>query len=163
MCRKFLSAKSTPAPPPFRFLSTPTINFEKNNQEDILQFFNKFMNDEIIDYITNETNKYANKWSRTNSSSSRNVWKPLSSDELRIYLALVILESIVRKPEMRHYWSKNPILETPYFAKCMSRNRFDQIKKYLHFVDDETYNPATHPNPKLNKIFPIYFREKYNY
>ncbi|KAF2894023.1 hypothetical protein ILUMI_12150 [Ignelater luminosus] len=112
----------------------------------------------LLDYITNETNKYANKWSRTNSSSSRNVWKPLSSDELRIYLALVILQSIVRKPEMRHYWSKNPILETPFFAKCMSRNRFDQIKKYLHFVDDETYNPATHPNPKLNKIFPIYER-----
>ncbi|KAF2879502.1 hypothetical protein ILUMI_26671 [Ignelater luminosus] len=49
-------------------------------------------------------------------------------------------------------------LKTPFFAKCMSRNRFDQIKKYLHFVDDETYNPATHPNPKLNKIFPIYER-----
>ncbi|KAF2896788.1 hypothetical protein ILUMI_09383 [Ignelater luminosus] len=144
--------KSTPAPPPFRFLGTPTINFEKNDQEDILQFFNKFINDEIIDYITNEMNKYANKWSRTNSSSSRNVWKPLSSDELRIYLALVILQSIVRKPEMRHYWSKNPILETPFIAK------FDQIKKYLHFVDGETYNPATHPNPKLNKIFPIYER-----
>ncbi|KAF2893788.1 hypothetical protein ILUMI_12384 [Ignelater luminosus] len=130
--------KSTPAPLIFRFLSTPTINFEKNDQEDILQCFNKFINDEITDYITNETNKYANKWYRTNSSSSRNVWKPLSSDELRIYLALVILQSIVRKPEMRHYWSKNPILETPFFLN--------------------TYNPATHPNPKLNKIFPIYER-----
>ncbi|KAF2895759.1 hypothetical protein ILUMI_10419 [Ignelater luminosus] len=93
--------KNTPAPPP-------------PFQEDILQFYNKFINDEIIDYIANETNKYGLKPIR------------LVLEMYGIYLALVILQSIVRKPGMKHYWSNNPILKMPFFAKwyCLTMDNF---------------------------------------
>ncbi|KAG8239694.1 hypothetical protein J437_LFUL019172 [Ladona fulva] len=38
----------------------------------------------------------------------------------------------------------------------MSYRRFANIRQYLHFSNNEEYDPLSHPNPKLNKIWPIY-------
>ncbi|CAH1963442.1 unnamed protein product [Acanthoscelides obtectus] len=57
---------------------------------------------------------------------------------------------------MKQYWSKNPLLLTPFFAKCLSNKRFEAVMSNLHFADNETFDAEHHPNPKLNKIWPIY-------
>ncbi|KAG8230873.1 hypothetical protein J437_LFUL011514 [Ladona fulva] len=36
--------------------------------------------------------------------------------------------------------------------------RYISVKRYLHFSDNSTYDPNNHPNPKLNKIWPVYER-----
>jgi len=69
---------------------------------------------------------------------------------------MIMLQSIVVKPQEQLYWSKNPIISTPFFSKLISRRRFLLLKKYLHFANNEEFNPDTHPNPKLNKIWPIF-------
>ena len=53
------------------------------------------------------------------------------------------------------YWSKTEVLETPIFAKLMSMRRYCEIQQFLHFSDNETYDANTHPQPKLNKIWPV--------
>lgn len=72
-----------------------------------------------------------------------------------MFLALTLLQGIVRKPEMEQYWSKNPLLVTPFFIQALSARRFNQIKQYLHFNNNGAYNARTHPFPKLNKISPV--------
>ena len=47
---------------------------------------------------------------------------------------------------------------TFFFYKAMSFNRFQKVKQYLHFANNEAYDSATHPNSKLNKVWPIYNR-----
>ncbi|GFY53048.1 piggyBac transposable element-derived protein 4 [Trichonephila inaurata madagascariensis] len=37
----------------------------------------------------------------------------------------------------------------------MPYNRFCEIHKFLHFVNNETFDPKTHPNPKLYKVWPV--------
>lgn len=64
--------------------------------------------------------------------------------------------SITYKPEEKMYWSQKSCIFTPFFAKTMSYRKYVLIKKYLHFTNNEIYDPATHPNPKLNKIWPVY-------
>ncbi|KAG8237902.1 hypothetical protein J437_LFUL017698 [Ladona fulva] len=38
----------------------------------------------------------------------------------------------------------------------MSYRRYILLKRYLHFVDNSSYKPGNHPNPKLYNIWPIF-------
>lgn len=51
------------------------------------------------------------------------------------------------------YWSTHDVLLTPYWSKVMSRNRFDLISKFLHFVDNEARDPDC--TDRLFKVRPI--------
>lgn len=118
-----------------------------------MQYFENFFNDEVVNIICNETNRYASEYIRTHRKAKP--FAHLTSNELKVFLGLVILQGVVKKPEMEQYWSKNPIIMTPFFLQAMSFRRFKQIKQFLHFSNNAEYNPQTHPNPKLNKIWPI--------
>ncbi len=46
------------------------------------------------------------------------------------------------------YWSTDADVYSPLVAKAMSRDRFDEILRYLHFNDNQNLNT----NDKLTKI-----------
>ncbi|KAG8233815.1 hypothetical protein J437_LFUL008035 [Ladona fulva] len=121
-----------------------------------MQYFDLFFDNNLIDYITNETNRYASQVLRGRASTSTadksQHWRDVTVPEMRVFFALNMLQSIVRKPEIVHYWSRRPILSTPFFGDTMSYRRFTKIRQYLHFVDNDIFDPLTHPNPKLNKM-----------
>ncbi|KAG8233324.1 hypothetical protein J437_LFUL017302 [Ladona fulva] len=151
-CKVRISGHITPAPPRFPFTSVPSINVKLDSDGDILQYFNTFFDDPLVDMITEQTNLYAEQYQ---GKSRCNQWHPTTNEEMRIFFAVNILQCVVCKPEQKFFWTKRPILETPFFSKMMSYRRFVLIKKYLHFSDNEAYNPDTHPQPKLNKIWAI--------
>ena len=43
---------------------------------------------------------------------------------------------LVTKPNLSSYWSTDPALNSPFFPSIMSRDRFLQISRYLHFADN---------------------------
>ncbi|XP_064650011.1 piggyBac transposable element-derived protein 4-like [Lineus longissimus] len=43
---------------------------------------------------------------------------------------------IVKKPVLKHYWSRNPMIETPFFNNTIPRDRALKILKNLHFADN---------------------------
>lgn len=157
---------SPPPPPPrFPFRGTPSINFEIPEPNNVLYFFNKFIDDNIVSHITTETNRYAEQLTRNAPTTSKGLqWRETTDSEIRVFLGLVILQSILKKPDQQLYWSKKSTISTPFFRECMSYQRYCQIKKFLHFSNNEDYNPNEHPNPKLNKIWPIYedFSKKFS-
>ncbi|XP_023226152.1 piggyBac transposable element-derived protein 4-like, partial [Centruroides sculpturatus] len=53
------------------------------------------------------------------------------------------------------YWTKDAKLHILFFGRVISKNRFRDIKRNLHFINNDTYNPDTHPNPKVHKIWLI--------
>lgn len=67
-----------------------------------------------------------------------------------------MLQGLVKKSQLEFYWSKRASIFTPFFNNCMSGRRFKAIRKYLHFMDKETYDPETHPNSKLHKFYDLY-------
>lgn len=151
--RKINSNNPPPSPPRFPFTGMPAIQvpFEKNGS--ILQYFENFFSDNIVDIICTETNRYATEYVRSHRKAKPFVL--LESKELKVFLALIILQGIVKKPEMEQFWSKNPIIATPFFTQAMSYQRFKQIKQYLHFSNNNQFDPVTHSQPKQNKIWPI--------
>ncbi|XP_023244129.1 piggyBac transposable element-derived protein 4-like [Centruroides sculpturatus] len=141
-----------PAPPPrFPFTGTPGCRFSRNQVTEPLDYFKLFFDDELVNLITSETNRHA----LTRSKTSRKQWHPVSIEEMYLFFSIIILQGIINKPNERMYWTTNETLSTPSFQRLMSRNHFWEIKQNLNFTDNQNYNPRIHPNPKLNKIWPI--------
>jgi hypothetical protein len=60
-------------------------------------------------------------------------WKPVTTDEIYVVLALFMLMGIVQKPTLRMYFSRNSVLATPVFGSVISIDRFESICKFMHF------------------------------
>ena len=126
---------------------------------DIVDSFELFFDKEIIHLIVLETNRYAQQYqnARGNLFSFRSPvrgWTPVTSNEIYTVLGLFLLMGIVQKPTVRSYFSKKKIISTPSFSEVISRERFELICKFLHFVDNESF--VTYQGPsKLFKIFPV--------
>lgn len=85
-------------------------------------------------------------------------WTPIDVDEFKIFLSLVVLMGIIRKPTTQTYWTKDELLSTPIFIKIMHRDRFLSIKTNLHFS-----NKKKKKNDKLFKInkIQLYLKKKF--
>ena len=74
---------------------------------------------------------------------------------MKVFLGTVFLQGVIQKPDLQMYWSNDQMIETSFFQKIMPYESFCKIKQYLHFMDNEDFDPRNHPNPKLNKIWPV--------
>ena len=67
----------------------------------------------------------------------------VTNHDIRKFLGLIILIGQTRKSHWKQYWSSDPLLKTPIFAKTMTRRRFEQIMTFLHFNNNsQTSIPA---------------------
>ena len=72
------------------------------------------------------------------------------------FISLNIGMGIISLPSIRDYWSREPLLAHPWFGTVLSRNRFQQILRYFHMVDNSTAPDNTSPGyDKLWKIRPL--------
>lgn len=63
----------------------------------------------------------------------------------------MLVIGLLKKPTLEMYWSKDPILSTPFFGKYMSRNRFQSILSNLQVAP-----PAVgRPQDRLYKVRPF--------
>lgn len=152
---------------PFSFIATTGLNVDLANTNDPLCYFELFFDDGLVDMIVVETNRFAEQCKpmrdKLKARSRGKLWISTTSKEMRVYFALMILQGIIHKPEQEMYWTKKPNLETPFFGTVMSRSRFLAIMKYLHFVNNETFDADNDPCPKLFKLKPVldYLSEKF--
>ena len=130
-----------------------------------LDLFSLFFTDAIIDLIVRETNRYAGQVLAAKGSSKQ--WKT-TAEEVRAYFGFCILMGMCKLPELRDYWSTDPRLHYAPIADKISRDRFEDITRYLHFADNERLPARGNPNfHRLQKILPIIsamkkqFREVY--
>ena len=83
-------------------------------------------------------------------------WQPITVDELCAYFGFMILMGIVRLPSLGDYWKKDMIYHYTPVAERISRDRFYDLHRYLHFADNSTLSPPHTPGyNKLGKISPI--------
>ncbi len=121
---------------------------------DHLACFHLFLPEDYFDSIMEQTNLYASQ-QRTAKQDIR-PWKPVTMVELMAYVGLNIAMGIVSLPALRDYWTKDPVVGHPWFRSVMSRNRFMQIHRYFHLVDNTKAPARSSPNyDKLWKIRPM--------
>ena len=147
-----------PAPPRFPFTGNPGIQVNIAT-DDPLEFFELFFDESIISFIVEETNCYAEKYLESNqlTPSSRSFnWRETNINEMKCFLGLILLQGIVQKPVEKWYWSKRPILSTPFFGQVMSEQRYALLMKFLHFEKQHDNTKKDQLNSKLRKIYEIH-------
>lgn len=115
-----------------------------------IEYFNMFFQQDLFTHIAEQTNIYA-----VQSGSNFRT----SATEVEQLIGILMKMGLVSMPRYRLYWSKE--LRFPAVADIMSRNRFDELNKYLHFNDntktvtnrdDENYDRFYKVRPLLNML-----------
>ena len=99
-------------------------------------------NEEIYSLIACETEQCA---------FQRNEVIHLTLLEIEAFVEILLLTGHNKRPRQRLYWSKDDNISCPLISRSMSRKRFEDIKKLIHFADNNN-RPA---GDKLAKIRPL--------
>ena len=96
----------------FQFTADPGVHINPPDQSSPISVLKTFLTDELMETITKHTNDYAqyliNLPSIQESIQKKKLsifqlWKPINKDEMWLYLTLMIMMSIVTKPEYPLY------------------------------------------------------------
>ncbi|XP_046865036.1 piggyBac transposable element-derived protein 2-like [Xenia sp. Carnegie-2017] len=111
-----------------------------------LEYFNMFIDFEMIKQCTEQSNIYAMQKDGKECA--------IQNDEIEKFFAILLYMGLFPAPSYRMYWENssrfNPIAET------MARNRFEIILRYLHFNDNSKLPGRNHSDyDPLFKIQPL--------
>ena len=68
----------------------------------------------------------------------------------------MIVMGVNRLPEIRDYWAWDEKLNNTFISSRITRDRFEEITRYLHFVDNNTLPLRDEPGyHRLQKVAPI--------
>lgn len=122
---------------------------------DAIDFFNLLFPAALVDLITNETNAHV-KTCRFLGSCDPD-WIPVTSQEVKGFMGLVILMGIQNLSDPSHYWSWSHYDNSYTFNRAMSFKRFQQIAANIRmgsFITDE-YRGTTNPDDSLHIFRPM--------
>lgn len=108
-----------------------------------VEIFELFLTNDIIDFLVQESNKYATFKNNSNPNISR--------EEMRCFCGILIVSGYDKKPSKKSYWDSGEDLTNVAVYKAMRRDRFIEIMKYLHCAD----NTQLKPEDKMTKLRPL--------
>jgi hypothetical protein len=111
------------------------------NASTPIQFFRHYFTPQIIDDIAAQSALYA-----TQTKPDKPV--RITSGDIEQFIGICLYMSMIRVSYTRNYWSRE--FRVPQVADNMTLNRFEEIKRCLHFSDNSL--PAS---DKLRKIRPL--------
>ena len=98
-------------------------------------FFPFLFDSTLVGVIVTETIKYAKLCLK--SERMQTTWST-TKEEIQAYFGFQILIGLNHKPAIRDYWSRDELLHYASIASRISRDRFEEISRYRHFVDKES-------------------------
>ena len=104
-----------------------------------IDFFELYFTQRLYCLIVRETNRYAGQEQQRLAKPLG--WTEPTVNELRTWLGMYFAMGIAQKPTLHCYWEKDQVTATPSFGNIMSRNRFMNILRFIHFVDNESEVP----------------------
>lgn len=108
-----------------------------------------FFDNELFENITLFTNLYAAIQLENNPDNTFcKTWKNTTVDELKNFLGLVKYMGYLVLPKISDYWKKDAIMNVSVCSKVMTRQRFQNLLKAVHFNDPHNENP----NSKTKKL-----------
>jgi hypothetical protein len=89
-----------------------------------MDYFSLFFNDELLDSIVVETNRYARHKISELQRSLRSIWSrwsDVSVPEMKAFLGLIINMGLMPLPDTKDYWFNEWITQIKFFDDVMSR------------------------------------------
>lgn len=121
-----------------------------------MDFFNLLFTEDFYELIIEQTNQYAVEifLSKGEEHARINKWKPISKEELKIFLGLFLHMGTVKLARIQDYWKTDRLFNFHCFSDYMSRDRFLIIMRCLHFAKNSNEGEPR-PVDRLYKIRPI--------
>ena len=127
--------------PPETFPFTGKAKLNITIPKTFLQFVQVFITYELLQYLTIETNNYAQYCYDTDKpkckSSSAFLSEPCNVKEMAQFLGLRIAMGFICLPAQHMYWQRNSIHAIHSFITTMKYKRFQLIGKYFHTFNRE--------------------------
>ena len=121
--------------------------------DTVREVFLEIFNHEVVDYIVQETNRYAHI---VMGDARYEKWETVKREDIYAYFGIMVMMGLVDLPCLHDYWKRDPLFFCPAIAERMARDRFLDIHKYLHFVDNEILvHPGEPHYDRLCKVRPI--------
>ena len=103
-----------------------------------------FFDDEMINCLCDQSKIYAN--------SKGNFTLHVTPDELRAFLAILLISGYTSLQRRRVYWEQVPDVFNYTVSDMLTRNRFEEILRYLHLAENAKLNQGD----KLAKVRTFY-------
>lgn len=116
-----------------------------------IDYFLEMVKPEFMTNIVWESNLYATQKGKTLN---------LTENELKVFLGINFMMTYIKYSRLNQYWSPLHGTRMEVIAKHMSCNRFREIRRYIHFVDNLSEEPS---NIKLKKIWSFISHLKENF
>ena len=119
----------------------------------ILETFFLLFTRDLIQYIADQTNLYAQQCMGPEKYAD---WTKVTPEEINAFFGFMILMGLVQLPALSDYWSKDDTFRYGKIADRITRDRFLDIMRYIHFVDNTTLpKHGQEGYNKLGKVQPI--------
>ena len=119
----------------------------------VKEIFFLFFTTPLLELIVEESNRYA---AECMGPEKYDKWTEITVEELCAYMGFMLLMGIVHLPSVDDYWKNDEVYHYSPIAGRISRNRFRELHRYLHFVDNSTLAPPGSPEyDRLGKVRPI--------
>ena len=118
-----------------------------------LEIFRLFYTPEIVQMIVDESNKYAEQ---NMPSEKFETWEKISVEDFEVYIGFSIKMGFNKLPSLHHYWSDDITFRYRPVADRISRDRYFEISRYLHYADNTTLPTRGQPGyDRLCKVCPL--------
>jgi hypothetical protein len=114
---------------------------------DPIDYFYLMFDEESIVLLTNQSNLY---------SVQTNLNQPLkiTEHEMKQFIGVLLMTGVYSFPQQRFFWMYDT--RVPSTSSVMSRDRFLQIKKFLHVVDNSNQPNMNNPGfDRAHKVRPL--------
>lgn len=132
-----------------------------------MDIFLQFWDLPIVAKIAEETNRYARQTiAKLPDKIPKYLesWEDTTVEELYRLFALQIYMASCYRARLSEYWTTGT-LGMPDFRRIMSRNRYQLLMRFMHFMDNGELVPTIHSyDKKIQKVMPLlaYMNEKFS-
>ncbi|CAI6357273.1 unnamed protein product [Macrosiphum euphorbiae] len=102
-------------------------------------FYCLFIDDEVLNLLLIETNRYARNLLLTPRApkSRLSKWVDVDIPEIKTFLGIVMWMGLNPLPSLARYWCKNEMYQS-HIPKYMTRNRFELLLRTFHCSNNQT-------------------------
>ncbi|KAL1518182.1 hypothetical protein ABEB36_001844 [Hypothenemus hampei] len=140
---------------PLKFSGVPGLmGLDPDRKYTALECFKLFVDDDLINLMVQETNKYArSKFIRYGYHQGfLSGWLDVNFKEMTQFIALIIFMSLKRLPVTDLYWSTGRLYFNTVACRVFTQTRFYRILKFWHFGTDGTNSTHAKVNPVIDRL-----------
>ena len=123
-----------------------------------LEVVRLFLDDRFFDEVVAGTNEYDSRRLAESgrSRSGMREWEDVGGTEMEKIFGLLFAMGLVHKPTLKdYYWLTDFVVRSSLHREIMSCNRFEEILRHLHVVDNRSSLDSSATHDRLWKIRPF--------